>query len=152
EDNRQSAAALRERLVSDGQVVESTLKVDACRRLEALLPGSADATLRQALANANASKGGKISLQTRLDARKTLAAITEALSTDVRNDALFAVDHDGRVVAEVGFDSVAANEEFELGGYPAVNDALHGWARDDVWMLGNRMYFVVARPAEYEPG
>jgi hypothetical protein len=53
-------------------------------------------------------------------------------------------------LAEVGFDAVASNDDFELGGYPAVNDALHGWLRDDVWVLGSKMYFVVARPVEYD--
>ena len=42
------------------------------------------------------------------------------------------------------------NDDFELGGYPAVNDALHGWLRDDVWVLGSKMYVVVARPVEYD--
>jgi hypothetical protein len=152
EYNRQSESVQRDRLVSDGQVVESTLKVDAYRRLEALLPGSIDPTLKQALVNANASKGMKVSLQSTLETRRALTAITESIPADVRSDALFAVDHDGRVLAEVGVDSRAASEEFELGGYPAVNDALRGWARADVWMLGSKMYYVVARPADYEPG
>ena len=46
--------------------------------------------------------------------------------------------------------SSPGNDEFELGGYPAVNDALHGWLRDDVWLLGSKMYVVVARPVEYD--
>ena len=54
-----------------------------------------------------------------------------------------AVDRDGQVIAELGYDQVAGNDEFELGGYPAVNDALHGWLRDDVWLLGSKMYVVV---------
>jgi hypothetical protein len=31
-----------------------------------------------------------------------------------------------------------------------VNDALHGWLRDDVWVLGSKMYVVAARPVEYD--
>jgi hypothetical protein len=63
---------------------------------------------------------------------------------------LFAVDRDGQVVAVLGYDQVQGNDDFELGGYPAVNDALHGWLRDDVWLLGSKMYVVVARPVEYD--
>jgi hypothetical protein len=50
----------------------------------------------------------------------------------------------------MGYDVAAGNEDFELGGYPAVNDALHGWLRDDVWLLGSRAFVVVARPVEYD--
>ena len=50
----------------------------------------------------------------------------------------------------MGFDTLASNDDFELGGYPAVNDALHGWLRDDVWLLGSKMYVVAARPVEYD--
>ena len=40
-------------------------------------------------------------------------------------------------------------EDFELGGYPVVADALHGYMRDDTLVL-DRMYRVVARPVEYD--
>ncbi len=54
-------------------------------------------------------------------------------------------------MGQVGFDQLLnGNDDFELGGYPAVNDALHGWLRDDVWLLGSKMYVVVARPVEYD--
>ena len=76
--------------------------------------------------------------------------MNDAIPADWRDDALFAVDRDGQVVAELGYDTVAGNDDFELGGYPAVNDALHGWLRDDVWLLGSKMYVVVARPVEFD--
>jgi hypothetical protein len=38
----------------------------------------------------------------------------------------------------------------ELGGYPAVFDALHGFLRDDTWVFGGKMYRVVARPVEFD--
>jgi hypothetical protein len=148
--NRQSALALKEGLASDSQTVEWALKIDARRRLDALLPGSVDANLQQALVAANASKDGKGVDKARADAKKALNAINEAIAADWRDDALLAVDRDGHVVAEFGYDIVAGNEDFELGGYPAVNDALHGWERDDAWILGSKMYIVVARPVEYD--
>src|SRR5580658_5320798 len=148
--NRQTTLALKEGLASDSQTVEWALKIDARRRLDALLVGSVDPALQQALALGNAAREGKLPEKPRADAKKALGAIADAIPADLRSDALFAVNRAGEVLAEVGFDAVASNDDFELGGYPAVNDALHGWLRDDVWVLGSKMYFVVARPVEYD--
>jgi hypothetical protein len=148
--DRAATRALKERLASDSQTVEWAVKIDARRRIDALLVGSVDAGLQQALAAANGSREGKPPEAAKQSARKALAAIGEAIPIDWRADALFAVDRDGRVIAELGFDQAAGNDEFELGGYPAVNDALHGWLRDDVWLLGSKMYIVAARPVEYD--
>jgi hypothetical protein len=148
--NRQTTRALKEGLASDSQTVEWALKIDARRRLDALLVGSLDGTLQQALVAANASKDPKLPDKVKVDAKKALGSIGDAIPADWRDDMLFAVDRDGQMVAEVGFDTVAGNDDFELGGYPAVNDALHGWLRDDVWALGSKMYVVVARPVEYD--
>lgn len=148
--SRQGTRALKEGLASDSQTVEWAMKIDARRRLDALLVGSVDATLQQALVAANGVKSGKIPQPPRDGARKALGSINDAIPADYRADALFAVDRDGQVIAELGYDQVAGNDEFELGGYPAVNDALHGWLRDDVWLLGSKMYVVVARPVEYD--
>jgi hypothetical protein len=148
--NRQATRALKEGLASDSQTVEWALKIDARRRLDALLAGSVDGTLQQSLVLANAAKDGHLPDKTRADARKALAAVSDGIPADLRGDALFAVDREGHVVAEVGYDAQAVSDEFELGGYPAVNDALHGWLRDDVWVLGSKMYVVVTRPVEYD--
>jgi hypothetical protein len=148
--DRQQLLALKEGLASDSQTVEWALKIDARRRLDALLAGSVDATLQQALVAANAAKDGKVPDKSKADAKKALATVNDGIPADFRGDAVFAVDRDGQVVGQVGYDAVAGNDDFELGGYPAVNDALHGWLRDDVWVLGSRMYVVVARPVEYD--
>jgi hypothetical protein len=147
--DRQGMLALKEGLASDSQTVEWALKIDARRRMDALLAGSVDPKLQAALVAAAAAKD-KVPDTAKTDARKALGTIQEAIPADYRSDAVFAVDRDGRVVAEVGFDAVAGNDDFELGGYPAVNDALHGWLRDDVWVLGAKMYAVATRPVEYD--
>jgi hypothetical protein len=148
--NRQTTRALKEGLASDSQTVEWALKIDARRRLDALLVGSLDGSLQQALVAANGVRDPKLPDKIKADAKKALGTIAEAIPADWRDDAIFAVDRDGQVVAEVGYDSVAGNDDFELGGYPAVNDALHGWLRDDVWSLGSKVYVVVVRPVEYD--
>jgi hypothetical protein len=150
EYDRQATRALKEGLASDSQTVEWALKIDARHRLDALLAGSVDGALQGALALAGVSREGRIPDRAKTDARKALSAIHEAIPTDWRPDVLFAADRDGRVVAQLGYDAVAGNEDFEVGGYPAVNDALHGWLRDDIWFLGSKMYVVVARPVEYD--
>jgi hypothetical protein len=147
--DRQGLLSLKEGLASDSQTVEWALKIDARRRLDALLAGSVDASLQGALVSASSAKD-KVPDKARADAKKALSTINDAIPADYRSDALFAVDRDGHVVGQVGYDAVAGNDEFELGGYPAVNDALHGWVRDDVWVLGSKMYIVSARPVEYD--
>jgi hypothetical protein len=159
--DRQGTRSLKEGLASDSQTVEWALKIDARRRLDALLVGSVDATLQQALVAANGVKHAacantnifcpaKIPDPTRASAKKALDTINSAIPADYRDDAMFAVDRDGQVVAQLGYDNIVGNDEFDMGGYPAVNDALHGWLRDDVWLLGSKMYVVVARPVEYD--
>jgi hypothetical protein len=148
--NRQTTLALKAGLASDSQTVDWALKIDARRRLDALLAGSVDPALQQSLVTANGVRDGKLPDKAKADAKKALVAVTESIPADWRDDALFAVDREGHVVAQVGYDAVAGNDDFELGGYPAVNDALHGWLRDDVWLLGSKLYVVVARPVEYD--
>jgi hypothetical protein len=148
--NRQTTLALKEGLASDSQTVDWALKIDARRRLDMLLAGSVDPTLQQALVAANGVRDGKAPEKAKSDAKKALSSVNETISADWRDDALFAVDRDGHVVASLGYEAIAGNDDFELGGYPAVNDALHGWLRDDVWILGSKMYVVVARPVEYD--
>ena len=148
--NRQTTLALKAGLASDSQTVDWALKIDARRRLDALLAGSVDPALQQSLVLANGAKDGKAPDKAKADARKALVSVNENIPADWRDDALFAVDREGHVVAQVGYDAIAGNDDFELGGYPAVNDALHGWFRDDVWVLGSKLYVVVARPVEYD--
>lgn len=142
--NRRMGEAQMEALASDSQTVGWSLQIDARRRLDAMLLWSVDPGVREALKLANGKE--KVPTKARDDARKATLAVLEKISADFRPDAVFAVDRDGRVVAQTGFDQV--RDEFELGGFAAVFDALHGFMRDDTWVLGPRVYRVVARPVE----
>src|SRR5262249_11096094 len=82
--------------------------------------------------------------------RAALRKQFNAIAPELKFDAMFAVDQSGRVVAQVGFDQASGIDSFELGGYALVADALHGWIRDDAWVMGGRIYRVVARPVENE--
>jgi hypothetical protein len=146
--NRRNQAAMEETLKADSQVVSWALQVDARRRLDTLLGPAYDATIVKAIRNAN---GKEVPAASREDGAKALRAFNEKLA-DYKHDALFITDRDGRLVAQTGYDAVNAFPEFELGGYPSVNDALHGFLRDDTWVWGGRIARVVTRPVEEEVG
>jgi CHASE4 domain len=147
--NRRLQVAMTEEIAGDSQVVRWALQIDARRRLDALLVGSVDKGVQDSLVGANNGKD-KVPPKSKEDARKALEAILGKIPPDYKPDALFAVDRDGRVVAQLGYDAANTLDDFELGGYPAVYDALHGFLRDDTWVLGGRMYRVSARPVEYD--
>ena len=150
--NRQNATNLDALVASDLKTVEYTLKIDTRRRIDRLLIGSSDRALGDALGGANGKD--KVPPKSRDEAKKALASVMDQIEPEFRPDALFAVDRQGRVVAlvGVGFETVVNSEDFELGGYPAVYDALHGFLRDDSWALGGKLYIVGARPVEVNAG
>jgi hypothetical protein len=148
--NRRNQAAMEETVKSDSQVVGWALQVDSRRRLDSLLLAAVDPNVAKALKAVN----GKDSIApgAKEDGSKALRAFNEKLPPEFRFDALFVVDREGRLVSEVGYDAVAQFPEFELGGYPAVFDALHGFLRDDTWIWGGKIARVVTRPVEDEVG
>jgi hypothetical protein len=146
--NRRNGVAMTEELASDSQTVGWALQIDARKRLDALLIGSVDKGIQDALQAANVKDS--IPAKAKEDARRALVSVLEKVPADFKPDALFAVDHDGRVVGQVGYDVSNALADFELGGYPVVFDAIHGFLRDDTWVLGGKLYRVVARPVEFD--
>lgn len=148
EYNRRNQVAMTEGLAADSQVVRWALQIDSRRRLDALLIGAVDKGIQDSLVASNGKD--KVPTKSKDEARKALVAINDKLPPEYKADALFAVDHDGRVVAQVGFDQANAFDDFELGGFPAVNDALHGFLRDDTWVMAGKIYRVSARPVEYD--
>ncbi len=146
EYDRRNGVAMEEELASDSQTVGWALQIDARKRLDALLIGAVEKGVQDSLQLAT----GKDTIpgKAKEDGRRALNGVLEKIPADFRPDVLFEVDHDGRVVAQVGFDGANAFPDFELGGYPAVFDALHGYLRDDTWVLGGKPYRVVARPVE----
>ncbi len=148
--NRAVVRAMGEALAADTQVVASYLRDDARRRSSALIPIALDEDIRTSLTKSNPAR--TIPNDAKDKARLALRKLSEAVPADLRFDALFAIDQHGRVVAQVGFDQASGIEGFELGGYPLVADALHGWIRDDAWVMGSRVFRAVGRPVEHEAG
>ena len=149
--NRRNAAAVGEELAADTQAVGWALQLDARRRLDSLLVGSIDPVLRASLTAANGKD--QVPDKARIDASQSLAKINDSLRDDVKSDAVFAVDREGRVIGQAGIAQLGIAQwsqfpDLELGGYPAIFDAIHGFLRDDTIVLGGKMIRVVARPVE----
>jgi hypothetical protein len=147
--NRRNQAAMDETLKADSQVVSWAMQVDARRRLDVLLLAAVDPSVAKAIQSANGKE--PIPASSKDDGAKALRAFNEKAG-DYKSDALFAVDREGRMVAQIGYDQANASPDFELGGYAAVFDALHGFLRDDTWVWGGRIARVVTRPVEAEVG
>jgi len=66
----------------------------------------------------------------------------------VAPDIAFAVDINGRIIAQLG--PLMANPPGSgLGTFPLVKRALQGYFRDDVWVYDRRVYRMTARPVVY---
>lgn len=138
----------------DRDIVDWYLRIDARKRLDALAIASVDDQLRNGLLKANGQE--KVGAEVRDPVKKRLGELAGKIGALIKDEgkgqspiALFAVDARGRVVAHVNYDraSMVKDEYFELGGFPVVADALHGWLRDDTWVFDREaIYRVVARP------
>lgn len=146
--NRTGQRAMAEALSADSSAVGWYLKDDARNRSSALIPIALSPEIRTGLAKSTPE--AKPSRDIREKTRVALRKLGEEVPPDVKFDALWAVDANGRVIASVGDVIVPPSEEWELGGYGVVADALHGWIRDDAWVWKGRIFRIVARPVEQE--
>jgi hypothetical protein len=146
--NRAGARAMGEALSSDSQVVTWYLSNDARVRSAQLIAFGVDSDIAKSLAKSSENEA-KVPEDAREKARAGLKKINASIPADQAFDAVFAVDAHGRVVAHLGYEQASGNQDFELGGYPVVADALRGYIRDDTLVL-DRIYRVVARPVELD--
>ncbi len=140
-----AARTMADSLDADASAVERYLGDDARERAAALDRFTRDPEVGGGLARATGA--AKIARETRRDVKAALRRLAAEVSADLRFDATWAVDAGGRVVAGAGFDHT---DEWELGGYPSVAEAINGWIRDDTWAWNGRLYHVVMRPVERE--
>jgi hypothetical protein len=143
--NHQGSRAMSEALAADSSAVGWFLREDARARSSALIKFALAPEIRDGLGKA--SGNAKIDKESRAKVKTALSKLAGEVEGDLKFDAVWAVDANGRVVANVGFDH---GEDWELGGYPSVADAIHGWIRDDAWVWKGRIYRVVTRPVEAE--
>lgn len=145
--NRAGARAMSEALAADSSAVDWYLRDDSRKRGAELIRFTLSPDIAAGLAKATGD--GKIDRDTRNKTKAALTKLAGEVPADLKFDAVWAVDANGRVVAAVGFEH---NEDWELGGYASVADAIHGWIRDDAWVWKGRIYRVVTRPVEREAG
>jgi len=145
--NRAGSRAMAEALSADSSAVDWYLRDDARKRASALIPFTLSADISSGLAKASSEP--KIPRDTREKTTKALRKLAGEVPEDLKFDAVWAIDAEGRVVAANGFEHT---EDWELGGYASVADALHGWIRDDSWVWKGRIYRIVTRPVEKEAG
>lgn len=148
--NRSGSKTMAERLSSDTQVVSWYLKEDARQRAAQLIPFAVNSELAKALQKSSEADS-KVPAASQDKAAASLRAANAKIPEEFAFDAVFAIDQHGRVVAQIGYQQALGMDDFELGGYPVVADALHGYIRDDTLVL-DRVYRVVARPVELEIG
>jgi hypothetical protein len=148
--NRASARMQGEGLSSDSQVVSWYLRDDARQRAAQLIPFALNQDIAKFLQESSDSEA-KVPQKSRDKVRAALDSVNKKVAQELSFDAVFAVDQHGRVVAYLGYEQATGMEDFELGGYPVVADALHGYIRDDTLVL-DRVYRVVARPVEHDTG
>ncbi|HTV20484.1 MAG TPA: MXAN_5187 family protein [Polyangiaceae bacterium] len=141
-----------EGLLADSRVVSWYLRNEAREDAAQLIRFAANDSVARALASASrATDPSEIDGATRRQLKATLSKIAAEMPKADSFDAIFAVAQSGEVLAHIGFDQAINSPDFELGGYPVVADALHGYVRDDTLMF-DRLYRVVARPVEFELG
>ncbi len=148
--DRLSDRTVSEGLASDSRVVSWYLRNTAREGASQLIRFAADRRVARALAASNGDSG-KASASTARQLRGALRQTARNMPEDQAFDAVLAVNRAGRVVAHVGFDQASSVSSLEMGGYPLVADALHGYVRDDTIMMG-RLYRMVARPVEVDGG
>ncbi len=145
--NRTSKRVNAEALTSDSSLVSWYMRDDARTRASYLVSLAIDANLRAALAKSSGE--AKVPGESRDKATSALTKANQTFGETMKFDALWAVDASGRLVGAVG---IKHTEDWDLGGYPLVGDALHGWIRDDTWVFKDRVLRVVARPVEQDAG
>ncbi|MBW2525120.1 MAG: hypothetical protein JRI23_13135 [Deltaproteobacteria bacterium] len=154
--NRSATRTMSELLTAASNAVGWYLKDDARTRTTALIPLTVDPDLRKGLAAANKLEDlGELKRDVRHKASAALKKFADQHADAEKGvvfDALWVVDIHGRVLANVGYEQGTASKHFEMGGYALVADAIHGWIRDDAWVLNERIYRVVARPVEQSVG
>ncbi|APR83227.1 Hypothetical protein A7982_08576 [Minicystis rosea] len=143
--NRAGSRAMAGALTADSSAVDWYLRDDARKRAAAIIPIALSREIGEGLAKATSD--AKVDRDTRSKVKSALTKVAGEVPAELKFDAVWAVDANGRVIASVGFDH---SEDWELGGYSSVADAIHGWIRDDAWVWRGRIYRVVTRPVERE--
>lgn len=154
--NNRSDKQLQDRLHVDRQMAREVIRHEARTRIDRLAFAGVDTELGSLLRKARGvdddRKLGEIAAETkkRLHAQVSdiLAAaegVSQAQRDALKPDIAFALDADGRIIAQLG--PMSANPPgSSLATYPLVERAIRGYLRDDLWLYDRRVYRMAARP------
>jgi hypothetical protein len=141
-ERRENATAI---LYKEITKVDVALKLHARKRLDVLLSIAVDPDVRKMMATAsiNTAKASSV--------RDELLAILRKRNSDLGEysaDLLIALDRNGKAICQVGKNE--REHGFIMSGLSAVDAALRGYQRDDIWKLGNDVFLIAARPVIHE--
>jgi hypothetical protein len=139
--NRERSEAATALLFKELDKVDIALNLHARKRLDVLLAVAVDPEIRKMMAAVSADAD-------KLENHRQPLLTTMRQHNDelgkYKADILISVDTRGEVVAQVG--EKQRKMGYHIGDFPAVDGALRGYVRDDVWMLDTDVYLVAARP------
>jgi hypothetical protein len=144
---RAHAASERQRLAVACSVVGILLEDAARERVELASSFSRAKQIVAAL-----DEAGGVAEIDRARADKLRDVATEVLrpKDGVAPDLAVLIDRKGRAVTRVGAD--AGDYGDTVAGRPLVDDALAGYMRDDLWLVGDQLYLVAAAPVVQRDG
>jgi hypothetical protein len=139
--DRERTEAATALLYKELDKIDIAMNLHARQRLDVLMAVALDPEIRKMLGQiaADASKAEKLR-------QKLLTAMREQNDGlgRYKADMLLALDPGGEVVVQVG--DRQREMGYLLAGFPAVDAALRGYVRDDVWKLGSDVFLVATRP------
>ncbi|HEX2678304.1 MAG TPA: hypothetical protein VHM19_16745, partial [Polyangiales bacterium] len=155
--NGKATEAVGDQLHRDRVMLDTALRLEARARIDRIAFITVDnklgSLLRQARGVSDEKALGKIGGEAKDVLRSHVARMVEAAGdnakeADLAPDIAFALDAEGRIIAQLGPLEVNPPGS-SLATYPLVDRALHGYLRDDVWVYDRRVYRMAARPVLY---
>jgi hypothetical protein len=154
--NNRSDANLEESLLRDRVVLEAMLRLEARARLDRIgfitVDGTLASLLRQARGVSDDKKLRELNGQARTALHGHVSRMVEAAGatdaekkSELEPDIAFALDADGRILAQLGPMEVNPPGA-SLATFPLARRALQGYVRDDVWVYDRRVYRMAGRP------
>lgn len=139
------AIADEERRLADACAVTNILLTDNARvRLN--LAGDFSRFANVATVLDSATKSKEVTPDLNKTARDAADELLGSVTGSIKPAFVLMLDAEGRVVARAGQEAEKAKYGDTMAGYHVVDDALHGYLRDDLWLYNNSLYRVAAAP------
>ena len=143
--NRERAENATAILYKEITKADVALKLHARKRLDVLLKVAVDPEVRKVLAQSSVKPDDTTEFRDKL--LGPLRKLNNSLD-DYKADLLIALNAAGRVVCQAG--DKERDSGYSLAGFPAVDAALRGYVRDDIWKLDKDVFLIATRPVIHE--